>query len=127
MKKMIIAIITVIYMSISSGIAMDIHYCMGKLTGFELYGKENDLCGKCGMKNKKGCCGDNYKFYKLSDSHKNVYNNISFTLGSIAVAKNYSSYNWHLSTTIATNAVANNSPPLYTRPSACIMNCVFRL
>ncbi len=41
-------------MTAASGIAMEIHYCMGKKAGMEFYGSNEDKCGKCGMIEKKG-------------------------------------------------------------------------
>ena len=114
-------------MTISSGVAMDIHYCMGKKAGVDFYGATNDKCGLCGMKEKKGCCHDEHKFYKLNDSHKNVSNNISFTANEVAVVTEYSLYNWQLPSNAAAITVNNHSPPDLTGPSACILNCVFRI
>jgi hypothetical protein len=115
-------------MSITSGIAMDIHYCMGKEISFGLYGNDKDVCNKCGMKHKKGCCGDEHKFYKLSDSHKNVSNNINLSAAVVAiVTNNYSFYNLHSFATVATKTIANNSPPGNNKPPARILNSVFRI
>ena len=128
MKKIFLGILTMMYMTVSSGIAMEVHYCMGKKAGVDFYGSANDKCGRCGMKEKKtGCCHDEHKFYKLSDSHKNVSNDISFTAGEIAVVTAYPLYNWQLPAQGEPVAVNNHSPPDDTRPSACIMNCVFRI
>ena len=115
-------------MVVSSGIAMEIHYCMGKKAGQDFYSTKNDKCGKCGMKEKKGsCCNDEHKFVKLEDSHKNVYNNIDFSTNEIAVVTVYPLYNWQLPNDVAVALVNNHSPPDYTGPGACIMNCVFRI
>jgi len=127
MKKIILAILTLLYMGISSGIAMDIHYCMGKEIGFDLYGNDNGVCGKCGMKHKKGCCGDEHKFYKLSDSHKNVSNDINLNAVVIAIVTNYSLYNFQSVANIAVKTVANNSSPQYSKLPARILNGVFRI
>ena len=115
-------------MTVSSGIAMEIHYCMGKQAGVEFYGTGNDTCGKCGMKDTKtGCCHDEHKFVKLADSHKNVYNDISFEAGSKAIQTEYPLYNWQLANPVIIAAVNNHAPPNNTGPSATVMNCVFRL
>jgi uncharacterized protein YxeA len=128
MKKVFIGILTVVYMVVSSGIAMQIHYCMGKKAGVDFYGANNDKCGKCGMtENKTGCCHNENKFIKLDDSYKNVYNNISFSTNELAVVSVYTTYNWHLPSDVTVAQVNNHSPPENTGPSACIMNCVFRL
>jgi hypothetical protein len=129
MKKLVIGILAVLYMGVSSGIAMEIHYCMGKKAGMEFYGSSSDKCGKCGMSEKNtGCCHDEHKFYKLSDSHKSVSNDINFTADEIAVvADHHYLYDWQIPGTIALTAVNNHSPPDPAGPSACILNCVFRL
>ena len=116
------------YLAVSSGIAMELHYCMGDRAGIELYGSSSETCGKCGMTEKDtGCCHDEFKFYKISDSHKTVSNDIDFTVAQFAVVNNYSLYNWQMPVHAAFAAVNNHSPPGHTEPSACIMNCVFRL
>ena len=128
MKKITVAIIAFLYMGLSSGIAMEIHYCLGKKAGFDLYGNNDDKCGKCGMKGKKnGCCNEEHKFYKINDSHKNVSNDLIFGIPDLVVLTTYHAYIQQFVTDAATLAVQNNSPPYYSRPSACILNCVFRL
>ncbi|MES2431154.1 MAG: hypothetical protein V4556_09460 [Bacteroidota bacterium] len=127
MKKIIIAIIAVMYMGISSGVAMDIHYCMGEKSGVEFYGEGDEKCSKCGMKSKKGCCHDQHKFYKLNDSHKNVSNDISFKIDTVAVVTSFYNHFFYKTTEAGTKAVNANSPPDYTKPQLYITNSVFRL
>lgn len=128
MKKIYIGILAFLYLAVSSGIALELHYCMGEKAGMELYGSSSETCGKCGMTDKdSGCCHDEFKFYKISDSHKIVSNDIDLTASSIAVITDYNIYDWQMPINIATPAVNNNSPPDDTGPSSRIMNCVFRL
>ena len=128
MKKIYIGILAVVYMAVSSGIAMEIHYCMGKKAGVEFYGSSSSTCGKCGMKDTKtGCCHDEHKFYKLNDSHKTVSNDINFSAGEIAIVNDHYLYDWQMPDNTVLTAVNNNSPPDYTEPSTCILNCTFRL
>ena len=128
MKKIYIGILAILYLAVSSGIALELHYCMGDRAGVELYGSLSETCGKCGMTEKDtGCCHDDYKFYKLSDSHKTVSNDINFTADEIAVANHYVVYNWQMPDNTALTSNNIHSPPDYAKPSASIMNCVFRL
>lgn len=128
MKKIYIGILAFVYMAVSSGIALELHYCMGDKAGMELYGSSSDTCGKCGMTEKDtGCCHDEFKFYKLSDSHKTVSNDIDFTPTEFAVVHDYSLYNRQMPRNTVLTSVNNHSPPGYAKPSACIMNCVFRI
>jgi hypothetical protein len=129
MKRIYIGILAVLYLAVSSGIAMELHYCMGKKAGMDLYWADSDKCGKCGMpeKDKAGCCHDEFKFYKLSDFHKTVSNDIDLTASSFAVVNDHHLFNWQLPVNTVVTSENNNSPPGYASPSACILNCVFRL
>ncbi len=128
MKKIYTGILALVYMAVSSGIAIELHYCMGDRAGMELYGSASDTCGKCGMTEKDtGCCHDEFQFYKLSDSHKTVSNDIIFNAPFFAVVNEYAVFNWQMPDYTALIAVNNQAPPGYPKPSARIMNCVFRL
>jgi hypothetical protein len=128
MKKIYTGILAIVYMAVSSGIALELHYCMGDMAGMDLYGSAGDTCGKCGMTEKdSGCCHDEFKFYKINDSHKTVSNDMDLTATSFAVITDYNIYNWQMPANTALTAVNNHSPPDYTKPPASIMNCVFRL
>lgn len=73
-KKVLILIVAVFYLAVSSGLAMNIHYCMGKIASVT-FGHEKDHsdgdCGKCGMdKTENHCCKDETQFIKLTDSQQ---------------------------------------------------------
>ena len=127
MKKLLVAIIAILYMASSSGVAMEIHYCMGKKSGVEFYGSTNVKCGKCGMTEKKGCCQDKHQFYKLKDAHKTVSGNEIPEISIVAISTNFVSFNYHVISTLDDNAFKNHSPPQFTKPSTCILNCNFRI
>jgi hypothetical protein len=128
MKKIYIGILAFVYMAVSSGIAVQLHYCMGDKAGMEFYGSSSDKCGKCGMTEKDtGCCHDEFKFYKISDSHKTVSNDIDLAASSVAIVNEYHFYNWQTPDNTSITPVNNHSPPDYTKPDVCIMNCVFRI
>ena len=127
MKKAIVSILAFLYLSVSSGIAMEIHYCMGEKTGIDLYGSGSNKCHKCGMQEKKGCCNDEHKFYKLNDSHKNVSNDLNFEIPVAVITNTFPLFDFLLVNKRAEEKINNNSPPLYNKPSACVLNCVFRL
>lgn len=128
MKKLYTGIVIILYLAVSSGIAMEIHYCMGKKAGIEFYGSTSDKCGKCGMDDKTaGCCHDEFKFYKIHDSHYSSYNDIQFTASDLAIAHSYSLFQWQMPAANELATITDHSPPDHTGPSACIKNCVFRL
>ena len=113
-------------MVLSCGVAMEIHYCMGKKAGVELFGSQSEKCGKCGMTEKTtGCCHDEHQFYKLDDSHKNITNNLNFTTPVTEVDFCHPAFTWQLPVKNAVAVVTNHSPPAYSGPSVNILHCVF--
>jgi len=76
MKRLFVAILAILYMGTSTGATLHLHYCMGKLVGWDLGHKEPDACGKCGMKKglsqNKGCCRDEHRQIKLDNDQKTV-------------------------------------------------------
>lgn len=114
-------------MTVSSGIAMDVHYCMGKEAGTDFFAGENKKCGKCGMQDKKGCCHDEHKLYKLGTDHKTVSADINFGIAEQDLPPVFSPFNHFLPASLAVEKPADNSPPHYSQSNICIRNCCFRI
>lgn len=115
------------YLTMSSGIAMDIHYCMGEKAGVDFYAAESKKCGRCGMKTKQGCCNDEHKFYKLGAAHKDVSSNYNFTVNSIGITHNYAAYVSPAYFPVILAPANNLSPPAAKGDHIYIRNCVFRI
>lgn len=65
MKKFLIVILTLMYVGVSSGIALDYHYCMGKLADVNVW--HDDTCASCGEKEQPSpCCSTETQLLKLS-------------------------------------------------------------
>jgi hypothetical protein len=70
MKKLFLYLLSFIFIITSSGVMVNMHYCMGKLAGTSMSWVSNTpkKCGKCGMKKStkqgKGCCHDSKKLIK---------------------------------------------------------------
>jgi len=114
-------------MTVSSGVAMEIHYCMGKQAGVDLYANKADKCGRCGMKEKKGCCSDVHKFVKLDDSHKNVYNTLDFAVVDVPTLVEQPIFNWQVAENVTIDTYNNHSPPSDSGPSIRVLTGVFRI
>ena len=128
MKKVFLSILTFFYLMVTSGVAMEVHYCLGKRAGVNFYHSDNDKCGRCGMNTKKNpCCNDEYKFYKLADAHKNVSSDHNFTISSPAIVPAYALYHLIVYSIVAVDHPSNNSPPERSAVPLYIRNCVFRL
>jgi hypothetical protein len=128
-KKVLLFLLTMVYMTVSSGIAMEIHYCMGEKTGVDFYQVSDKKCGKCGMKeqDKNGCCNDEHQFFKLEDSHKKSVADYSFQIGETCTVPNYPTFDWQLVSYAAIAQPVGHSPPPYIEIPARILHGVFRL
>lgn len=76
MKKFVTGILAVLYLSSSTGAAVSMHYCMGKLADWGLGHTESKVCSGCGMAKKSGrndgCCKDEHQFVKNNTDQKTV-------------------------------------------------------
>ena len=74
MKKIIVAILALVYISAFTGASLHMHYCMGKLANWDLVHKKSKTCGRCGMdmsdEKANGCCKDEHKFVKNDTDQK---------------------------------------------------------
>ncbi len=89
-RKFILAISAVLYMLLSVGFSVDWHYCMGELSEIRFQKPHSEICGKCGMKEKKGgCCENETKFYKYQHAYKSVKEINSFATYDVVVESPY--------------------------------------
>lgn len=65
MKRFLLTVFALFYLSMASGASVQLHYCMGKLADWSLTNSEETHCGKCGMSKdidqKQTCCKDEVK------------------------------------------------------------------
>jgi hypothetical protein len=130
MKKALIPVIMICYLAFSSGVMVNLHYCMNRLASTELFAIASEQCGKCGMDMHKahGCCRDELKIVKMDDDQK-VNPAVSFALPTldqlVIVPSEFiitSFYN-----TPEDNHYSEHPPPLLTEQDTYIQNCVFRI
>lgn len=70
MKRLLTAIIAILYFTISSGFVVNLHYCMGKLRAQKVAVSAKKMCACKKAEDKKGCCKTTYKVIKLDDKHQ---------------------------------------------------------
>jgi hypothetical protein len=68
-KKALIFLMAILYVTVTSGVIVNIHYCMGNIASINYGADEKDSCEKCGMKQKKDCCHTEHKLLKSSQEH----------------------------------------------------------
>ncbi|KMQ65055.1 hypothetical protein ACM46_12740 [Chryseobacterium angstadtii] len=126
MKKILAILFSVFYFGFSSGAAFSIHFCMKELISVSQ--KTTDICGKCEVKEKKGCCKTEVKLVKVDDSQKSDLLTIDF-LSLIAPAfaqHQFFSQDKSFSATKFTQ-IKINGPPEYRPVPLYINHCNFRI
>ena len=128
MKKAAAAILLTFYIAASSGIVMNLHYCMSRFDSFQLGSSKSEVCGKCGMHTSTsgGCCHNQVKTIKLQDDEQ--VSSISFKFNSQTIANLPALYfiNEAVYTGINKLSFNNHSPPL-SKQNTYLQNCVFRI
>ncbi|MEO6902660.1 MAG: hypothetical protein ABI315_05850 [Bacteroidia bacterium] len=74
MKKLFLILpLLFFYLSMSSGIRVNVHFCGGKIKNISFFDlKEKESC--CGSKMKsKGCCHNKTTFIKINDTHQSAF------------------------------------------------------
>ena len=129
MKQILSILLAVIYLSTSSGLALQVHYCMDEISGVSLAENDENSCGKCGMeKNSNACCKDETKFVKLDDAHKllasaYLQHPVVATVKSSEYFDQSNGYS-NLSDLSVFNA---HAPPVKTNRPLNLIHCVFRV
>ena len=127
MKKVILSLFTAVYMLSASGLAMDIHYCMGEKVGFDFFHDPNAKCTKCGMTEKKGCCSDEQRFFKMALDHK-ATGSLECPLPGFKLLTSYEIINWGTAAIrLQTSDIPSHIPPDLSGFALCKHHCVFRL
>ena len=73
MKRILVSIIASLYLLASTGTAVELHYCMGKMVDWSFAHISSASCDQCGMeKQEEGnhCCKDEQKYVKSLDDQK---------------------------------------------------------
>ncbi|HSZ84762.1 MAG TPA: hypothetical protein VK787_01960, partial [Puia sp.] len=76
MKKVFISILSILYLVIACGFAVNIQYCMGRVSSINYACDHSKICSRCGMENKTGCCHSEFKIIKLSDDQQTAKANV---------------------------------------------------
>ncbi len=128
MKKAFSAILLVLYISLSSGVVINRHYCMNRFDSADLGGSKSEVCGKCGMhtEDSNGCCHDELKIVKLQDDQQSSSAIYHFNVPVQIVHSTESVLNDNLYATTSLRVFHNHSPPL-AGFDICLRNCVFRI
>ncbi len=129
MKKFLATISTLIYFAVTSGIIVNMHYCMNKFDSAQLYSTSSEFCNKCGMHtdDSNGCCHDELKIVKLNDVHNFSQINIELKAPEAVALIHKSLIATFNIEKILSNDFQNHSPPLLSDQDIYLQNRVFRI
>jgi hypothetical protein len=126
-KKGLIFLLAILYVTLTSGIVVNIHYCMGRVAGVT-YGAEGEHhCDKCGMEQKKGCCDTEHKLVKADSDHiyaKTIAAPSTFAAITPTV---FSEFNFSLIPSPEYYTRQYHSPPDFRSNNLSVYNSVFRI
>jgi hypothetical protein len=124
-------LIAVLYLGITSGIAVNYHFCMGKIASVTFqHDKDHDdgSCGKCGMeKTTNHCCKDETQFFKLTDVHQSASATAAFLAFASTFHFNFTDFNNTVQGISPNPRTTYFSPPLPVYNKVYLANNVFRI
>jgi hypothetical protein len=130
MKRLITSFIALLYFVISSGMVMNIHYCMGKVSSVQIDQLAATGC-KCGKSKKeaapKSCCKTELKVVKIQDSHKAAVANYVVQAPVIELAEQAGFFQLPAFHTTERWYTPIHAPPLQSAQDTYLLNCVFRI
>ena len=129
MRRFLAFILIFLYVGVSTGVAINYHYCMNKLAEVSLVmTDQHDSCSNCGSGDSKdGCCSDEVKAMRISIDQNlveqiNIGANLSYVVA-ILYDMNFSL----LPTETTSDKITfyYSSPPDVSRQPLFIRNCTF--
>lgn len=140
MRKFLVTILALVYLTSSVGATVHLHYCMDKLVAWGLGHEKSDKksCPNCGMsksttdkhctKESKGCCKDAQKQVKLENDQK--LNEASFKLAKISAETTnpaFSDLSFKYVSSISEEYPVTHAPPQEKHIPLFVVNCVYRI
>lgn len=129
MKKVLVAILLFSYAFTASGAPVELHYCMGKLIGWDFEYSSKKDCRNCGMQTKpaKGCCDNKQIQVKVDKDQQAAYNNILLANNHFAIITAYT-----IIEDVFVNAKSSvlpsiHAPPFVNDSPPYLLNCNFRI
>ncbi|MFI5186875.1 MAG: hypothetical protein ACHQF0_09135 [Chitinophagales bacterium] len=133
MKKIIVAVLAILYLTTSMGFTLHIHYCMGKFIDWDLRHNSSSICNNCRMKKAdkpggNGCCHDEFKHVKNNQDQRLSENFVQLNPTQNEITQVVlADYAISLPFLLSQENFKVNAPPRSCNSSIHIINCVFRI
>ena len=126
MKKIVTCILAVLYLGLTTGLAVNIHYCMGKITAVAFQSYDNTPCA-CGDESDMPCCMHDYHLVKVSDEHQSIAGQESIKAPECVISPVLHPVTIVTLSEKLPGIPEHNPPPDYTPQDLCIQHCIFRI
>jgi hypothetical protein len=125
-KRFLTALVAIMYFVISSGVVVNIHYCMGRVKEVKYQTLAEKKCG-CGKMAAKNCCKTSFKLVKLEDAQKASTAFYKIEAPAAILTSAVSLYLAPMIPSADRDYVYGHSPPLLSAQDTYLQNCVFRI
>jgi hypothetical protein len=138
MKKVLVFILAIIYLSTSMGATVHLHYCMGRLVSWGLVDHSGKSCDFCGMQKKaasgksamgmKNCCHEESKQLK-NDKDQKAGSEFFQVLKVTPAVAGLSQPAWMDAVVLSPvlSRPVSHGPPLAASVPVFLRNCNFRI
>jgi len=127
MKKILVSILAVFYLTSTVGATVHLHYCMDKLVNWSL-NDEGNKCQKCGMEKDGNCCKDENKFVKNNIDQKVAESSFQLIqMTAVASPAAFIHTTEYYVTSITQENSFDHAPPRSNSVGIYLLNSVFRL
>lgn len=127
MKKILTTLIAILYLGVTSGATVHMHYCMGQLVDMGLVSSKADKCGNCSMESDatKNCCKHETKTTKVDTAQKVSDQSFQFKSCFTELKIAYYVLPEIYATTLIQEFPLINSPPDTSDLPVFLQNCSF--
>lgn len=130
MKKLVLTISFLCYLTVTCGVVVNLHYCMDRLAAVHLFGNESEECGQCGMAmhDNNPCCHDEVKVVKL-EQDQNKLSTTDYTISGLTetVIRPSVFFNAPFEAALKISIGHDHSPPLLSEQGRYLQISVFRI
>lgn len=128
MKKASGILLLLIYFTFSTGVVINLHYCMDRLDSVQFGVSDTDTCNKCGMEKSEGnnCCDNETKIFKIDDDQQVKGLNFKIMVPETLFVKIPDYNDPKVAGELAIISFNNHAPPLYEQ-DIYLQNSVFRI
>lgn len=131
MRKILVIILTIVYLAFTAGVSLQRHYCMNRMTALRFSNHPEERYGFCGMEKTEkdnSCCRDEAAVYKITDDQQSKQNCQLKDITGLPLLQDYTLLDDDVLPLVDTNNLTHaHGPPGLQRVALFIRFSVFRI